>query len=333
MDILSIFITGLFAGGITCLAVQGGLLASSIAQQSEGKVDKVEKGEHLLPVFAFLVARLISYTLLGFLLGAFGTLFQLSLGVQVVMQFVVALFMIGTALNLLQVHPIFRYFVIQPPRSLTRLVKNQTKSKSLFAPALLGAFTVFIPCGATQAMMAYAIASGSIMSGGITMFAFILGTSPLFFALGYGATRLGDRFSEGFNKLASAAIIVVALYNISGSLALSGYNFSLGGVLGSGSEKVSRSEAVTEATIYFTPSGYRSNPKEINVRGGSTLKLKLVNEDGAGCIQAFTIPSYGVQKVVRVGTSDEVSITTPSVNGTIAFMCSMGMYRGYINVL
>lgn len=77
------------------------------------------------------------------------------------MQVFVAIFMIGTALNILNVHPIFRYFVIQPPKFLTRLVRNQSKSKSLFAPTLLGAFTVLIPCGTTQAMMALAIGYGN----------------------------------------------------------------------------------------------------------------------------------------------------------------------------
>lgn len=69
------------------------------------------------------------------------------------MQTVAVIFMVGTALNMLNVHPIFRYFIIPPPRFITRKIRNQSKSQDVFAPALLGAFTVFIPCGATQAMM------------------------------------------------------------------------------------------------------------------------------------------------------------------------------------
>ncbi len=137
----------------------------------------------------FLVAKLIAYVILGLLLGWFGSLFQLSLQVRVIMQFAVAFFMIGTALNLLNVHPIFRYFALQPPKFLTRLVRKQSKSQDLFAPALLGAFTVFIPCGTTQAMMALAIASGSAFAGAAILFAFILGTSPVFFLLGYLQSR------------------------------------------------------------------------------------------------------------------------------------------------
>ena len=86
--------------------------------------------------------------------------------------------MIVIALDLLQIHPIFRYAVIQPPRFLLKKVKNQSKSKTLFAPALLGAFTIFIPCGTTLAMEALAISSANAFTGATIMAAFVLGTTP-----------------------------------------------------------------------------------------------------------------------------------------------------------
>ncbi len=335
MDILTIFIAGLFAGGLTCLAVQGGLLASSIAQQEEDKLtEEAEKTGHALPILSFLVTRLIAYTLLGIILGALGSVAQLSLNARVLLQFGVVVFMIGTALNLLNAHPVFRYFVIQPPKFLTRLVKKQSKSKKVFGPALLGAFTVIIPCGATQAMMAYAVSTGSWFTGGLTMFTFILGTSPLFFLLGYAAKKLGTTANTHFNKVAAAAIILIALYNLNGALTLSGSNFTFENIFSSKQQsKVTSANTVNEATIYFTQSGYKLEPNVINVKGGSSIKLKLVNQSGAGCIQAFTIPRLGIQKTISVGSSDEVAFTAPEISGTIPFMCSMGMYKGVINVI
>jgi sulfite exporter TauE/SafE len=120
----------------------------------------------------------VAYTILGFLLGWLGSLVQLSLSAKVIMQFAVGIFMIGTALNILNVHPIFRYFAIQPPKFLARLVRKQSKRADLFAPVLLGAFTIFIPCGTTQAMMALAIGSGSPILGAATLFALFLFLQP-----------------------------------------------------------------------------------------------------------------------------------------------------------
>src|SRR5216684_1209570 len=80
ISLLPIFLTGLITGGLTCLAVQGGLLASTIAQQEENRLlEKGKKFNTITPIIAFLGAKLIAYTILGFLLGLFGSLFQLSL--------------------------------------------------------------------------------------------------------------------------------------------------------------------------------------------------------------------------------------------------------------
>lgn len=344
MEITSIFITGLFAGGLTCLAVQGGLLASSIAQQEEDKLEgEAKRFGHLLPIISFLVTRLAAYTLLGFLLGSLGTVFQLSLSARVALQFAAVVFMVGTALNLLQVHPIFRYFVIQPPKFLTRLVKNQSKSKAVFGPAFLGAMTVLIPCGATQAMMAYAISTGSAFAGATTMFIFILGTSPLFFLLGYAAKRLGNSMSGAFNKLAATAILLIALYNFDGALALSGSNFTLANIVkeinctisfcDSNTNPSRNAKIVKEATIFITQNGYRTEPSVVNVKAGSKVKFNIVNQGGGGCIQSFTIPKFGLQRVVPVGQSDTLEFTAPTTAGPLAFMCSMGMFKGSINVI
>ena len=328
INLWTIFITGLVTGGLSCLAVQGGLLAATIAQNEEEKLkSKTKQTGNAMPILAFLTAKLVAYTALGFLLGWFGSLFQISLATQVVMQFLVALFMIGTALNILDVHPIFRYFAIQPPRFVTKLVRNQSKSKSLFAPALLGAFTVFIPCGTTQAMMALAIGSANPFLGAMVLFAFVLGTSPLFFVLGYFATKLGDSMHKKFMKVAAFTLIILSLFTMRNVLALSGTDIGLS----KKSDIENQEPPVSEATIQFLETTY--SPSSITVKAGTDVRLNLSNVSGGGCIQAFTIPKLGVQKIVAIGTQEVIQFTAPSKPQQMEFMCSMGMYRGVINVI
>src|SRR3989344_4797401 len=139
MDLWVIFITGLTVGGLTCLAVQGGLLASVIAAREEEEVEKgINNSNPVFPTVSFLITKLIAYSVLGFILGAFGGAVSINQTTQVVMQFVAGIYMIAVALNLLNVHPIFRYVVIQPPKALGRKIRNQSRSKDIFAPALLG---------------------------------------------------------------------------------------------------------------------------------------------------------------------------------------------------
>ena len=325
INLFAIFITGLVTGGLTCLAVQGGLLTSMIAQR-ESTIASVTnaKGQNAVPILSFLFAKLIAYTFLGFLLGWLGAVIQLSLSIKVFLQFAVVVFMLGTAMNILNVHPIFRYFVIQPPRFLTRLVRRQSKRTDLFAPMLLGAFTVFIPCGTTQAMMALAIATGNPIIGATILFVFILGTSPLFFILGYFASKLGEKLHNQFMQFAAVTLILLAAYNFYGALALTGYSFS---------DKGPQQNLVASDTPTISINEFGYSPNAITVKANSDVSLRLDNKNGSGCIQAFTIPALGIQKIVPLGSSATVTFRAPNQKGTMPFMCSMGMYRGVINII
>lgn len=334
INLWTIFLTGLLTGGLTCLAVQGGLLATTIAQREESRLkDKITNSGNALPIIAFLIAKLIAYTILGFLLGWFGSLFQLNLTTQITMQIVVAIFMIGTALNILNIHPIFRYFVIQPPKFLTRIVRTQSKSKSLFAPAVLGASTVLIPCGTTQAMIALAIGSGNPFMGSAVLFAFVLGTSPLFFMLGYFATRLGERLQLRFMKIAAFTLLLLAAFNINNVFALMGSPLTVNLFQNPSPivENKLKSPALNAVLIKVEEAGY--NPQAVTVKAGSEVAFTIENKGVYTCATAFTIPYFGYQNVVEVGKKESVTLKMPTEPTQIPFMCSMGMYRGVIDVI
>lgn len=346
INLAAIFTTGLITGGLTCLAVQGGLLTALLAQQEEKKLKENLTHGNALPVLSFLLAKLIAYTLLGFVLGWLGSFFQFSLQVQIFLQLAVVIFMVGTALNLLNVHPFFRYFVIQPPRFITRFIRSQSKKEyhsavrqHVFAPALLGALTIFIPCGTTQAMMALAVGSGSPWWGATILFVFVLGTSPVFFVLGYLTMKLGDVLKAQFMKVAAIVIIFLALFNFDNALSLMGSPFTFKSIVTNAfcflsycdDPNLNALVPVTEETITITAKGY--TPNIFSVPAGSEVTVHLVNKDGAGCTQAFTIPSLNLQKVVKPNTTETVTFTAPDKPGKIAFMCSMGMYEGTIHVI
>lgn len=341
VDFFAIFMTGLLAGGLSCMAVQGGLLAATIAQQEQKRFEeKLKKKGNAMPILLFLDAKIAAYTLLGLLLGWFGSFFTLSLQMQVVLFLIVGVFMIGTALNILNVHPIFRYFLIQPPHFLTRFIRKQSKKSEVLTPAFLGGLTVFIPCGTTQAMMALAIATGNPFLGALTMFIFTLGTSPVFFVLGYLATRFTGALHARFMKLAAVGIIVLALFNINNALTLSGTGYTFGNIAKNAYCVVSFCDSkaiasvgnpVTKANIEITDQGY--NPSELWIKAGEPITLTLDNPSARGCAQAFTIPSLGLQKIVRTGNKQTLIFTAPSKKQDLAFMCSMGMYVGEIHVI
>ncbi len=360
MDLWVIFITGLTVGGLTCLAVQGGLLASIIAAREEEDFEKGNRRSSspnnlkhtILPTAAFLTTKLAVYTLLGFVLGAFGGAINISPNVQISMQFIAGLYMLAIALNLLNVHPIFRYAVIQPPRFLTKMVRNQSKSKDLFAPAFLGAMTVFIPCGTTLAMEALAISSANPFYGAAIVAAFVLGTTPLFFGVGWLTSVLGDNFKTKFLKLAAIAVIYLGITSVNGALVAGGSPLTLqslaenspiqidldeparrkagGAVLADDLNSLEVLNGVQTASITVMPTGY--NPKFLTVKAGMPVKLNLSNSGQLGCTSVFRIPKMGISKTLSMGGTDTVEFT-PKSPGKLTYTCSMGMYTGTIEVI
>ncbi len=340
MNFWVIFITGLTVGGLTCLAVQGGLLASVIAAKEEADLESGSKRKHtIFATLAFLATKLIAYTLLGFILGAFGGALNISSHVQVVMQFIAGIYMILIALNLLNVHPIFRYVVIQPPRFLTKLVRNQSKSRDLFAPAFLGAMTIFIPCGTTLAMETLAISSANALLGALTMFFFVLGTLPVFFGVGFLTTILGDNFQGRFLKLAGLLVLYLGITSANGALVAGGSPITLPSVTidlsGSNNSQV---QTASQPSILITQSpqinitSYGYSPDRIRVKKGEAVNLTLKTTNTFSCASAFRIPSLNIAKNLQPNDTQLISFV-PTQAGPIQFNCSMGMYRGIIEVI
>lgn len=365
MNLFLIFITGLTTGGLSCLALQGGLLASVIANQKEEEYksiiedSKKEKNKlnsqtfvrknfslqsfdvlDWMPVVMFLGTKLIAHTILGFSLGLLGSVISLSLGVRLIFQILTALFMFATAMNLLDVHPIFRYIVFQPPKFLQRMVRNSSKSKALFAPFILGLMTIFIPCGVTQAMEVLAINSGNPINGALIMFFFVLGTIPIFAILGVATAKLSEGWYKKFTKIAAAALIIMTVYSLNGVLLVINSPITFNKIVSPISQTVfeknksvssieSANDKVQKITIEVINSGYR--PNYVRVKKGIPVELTLKSNGTYSCALYFVFREFGIKEFLE--STDSRTITfIPTKTGKYIFSCSMGMYTGTMEV-
>jgi len=286
----------------------------------------------------FIAAKLVSYTLLGLVLGLIGSTLVLSPKIFGWVQIGAGLFMVATALRLIDAHPIFRYFVVTPPRWAFRLLKNTSRNASLFAPATLGFLTVLMPCGITQATMAVAVASGSPILGAAIMAAFVLGTSPVFFALGATVVELMQK--RAFSYVAAAVVAVFAVLSINGGVVLTGSPYTIQNFYRAATTPIDQLAMVRsgapivggaqEVTIDVASDGYRASA--MTIKKGVPVRLRLQTNNTNGCSRAFTIPDLGISKVLPV-TGSEVIEFTPKKTGRLAYTCSMGMYTGAFQVL
>ena len=316
------------------MAVQGGLLTACLAA---GNQETTPSKSRIITTLAFLTAKLLTYMLLGALLGLIGTAVQPTPILRAIFQGLVAIYMLGVAGALLNLHPLFRYFIFSPPRFITRWIRNQSKAGQLFTPVILGASTIFIPCGTTQAMMALSLATASPLWGAAIMGAFVLGTWPLFLGVGIAVSGALSSLRSSVLKFAAAGIAVMALWTFSGALALSGHPLNLASAAQSVYCTVTfcasqgQSAPSNHATIEILSSGYRADTSVL--KAGSQVALTLKNSGAAGCAQAFTIPALGISEVVPPGTTKDITITVPQKTGRLAYTCAMGMYSGEFTVI
>jgi len=377
------FVTGLTTGGLSCLAVQAGLLAASVARQAETDVaaelaakpelrqkkrvyKKPTKAMRLrerqalallerpaqesrrhraLPIALFLGSKLAAYTILGLFLGWVGSMFQLSPYGRAALQIGIGIFMLGTAGRLFNLHPVFRYFVIEPPRPITRFIRRYAKQSesTVTTPVFLGALTVLIPCGVTQAMMVLAIGTGSPVLGAAIMFAFVLGTTPVFFGLAYVATRLGEALHSRFLRFAGAVVLILGLISIEGGLNLMGSPYSFSNVFNAVGTALAAPTADDvaaadpqgavpdpEGTIAVRVYNTAYAPNLIRAPAGKELTLALVTNGTTGCTRSFVVPSLGLQRVLPESGTTQVTIPPRQASGELRFTCSMGMYSGYV---
>jgi sulfite exporter TauE/SafE len=353
-QIVVAFVTGLTTGGLSCLAVQGGLLASSLAHQIEQdylahapQTRKRKRGEKAapaqrtnsaFPIFLFLVAKIAAYTLLGALLGWLGSFLALSPMTRALLMIAIGIFMVGNALRMFNVHPIFRYFSIEPPKTITRTIRRTAKGTDTATPLLLGALTVFIPCGITQAMMATALGTGSAALGAALMLAFTLGTSPVFFVVAYLSTELGARLEKFFMRFVAAVVLILGLVTMNGGLNLIGSPLSFnnltrglfpsnsGSALAAGSPQLS----ATDGSLVLNVQNEGYFPRTLKAPANKPFTLNLVTSKTYSCARDFVIPELNFYQLLPETGTVQINIPAQPAGKRLFFTCSMGMYTGQI---
>ncbi|NKE60193.1 hypothetical protein FXN61_26690 [Lentzea sp. PSKA42] len=341
MNLLPVLATGLFAGGVSCAAVQGGLLTAMITRQRAAAGEetsprdwRVQLGDDLAPVGGFLAGKLVSHTLLGALLGALGSVVEISVGVRTWLQIGAGLLVVVFGLAQLGV-PGFRRIVIEPPISWMKIVRSRARSQSAFAPAVLGFVTVLIPCGVTLSVEALALTSGSALMGAATMAVFVLGTAPLFAILGYAARKAATAWKGRLGVVTGLVVVVMGLYTLNGGLELAGAPFSASRI----AEAASSDDAPADTTAVSVVDGKQTvvitartgaySPDNVRAQSGLPTTLVVKSDKAEGCVRSFVVRDQEKILPVTGETRIELGVLQP---GRLDYACSMGMYTGVITV-
>lgn len=352
-NLAAIFTIGLTAGVSSCMALVGGLVLGISTRFAE-KHPTSTAFQKFRPHLFFNLGRLLSFFILGGLLGEAGSFFRLSgplLGALIVMVGVV-MFLLGVQLS--EIFP--RLSALTLPKDFSGFRARKDKEYSNLNSLVLGALTFFLPCGFTQAAQLYAISTGSFFQGGLVMFFFALGTAPGLLGIGGLAALIKKGRAAGvLFKAIGIIIILLALYNISNGLNL--LNIRLPKLQTPSTQSPARANQVgprnsteqkaadtgkLEAGVRVLRSNYRPirngsqfviNPRDFVVSVNQPVRLEvLAEEDGEGCMGSITLP--GLVNDFRIFNKGETAVFefVPAMVGEYQITCAMGIPMGTITV-
>ncbi len=210
------FVIGIIASLSSCMAVVGGLLLSMSATFAK-------EGDKIKPQLMFHGGRLVSFFILGGVIGAIGSAFTLNVSTTFILSLIIAIVMLILGINLLDVFGWAKKLQPSMPKFISKHAHGVSKLNHTLTPLIVGIATFFLPCGFTQSMQLYTLTTGSFITGGLTMLAFALGTLPVLALLSFSSFSIKNSSKSGiFFKSAGLVVIMFALFNLINSLVVIG---------------------------------------------------------------------------------------------------------------
>lgn len=333
------FILGLLAGLSSCAALVGGLILSMSKQWTGLYQQKDSVFQKLQPHLMFNVGRLISYGLLGALLGVLGSKLQVSATFTSILILIVSVFMMLLALQMLGLKGL-RRFQITTPRFITRYVADESKFKGRYMPFSMGALTFFLPCGFTITAQGLALLSGSAWQGGLIMLVFALGTAPMLLLIGLSSVKFSSRphWSATFSRVAGIVVLFFALFNINSQFNVLGLislsDLTLKPVASADLKQPDLPPLVDgKQVVAMNASSTGYSPNYIKVRVGVPVRWEVTDTGTSGCTNAIISRGLFADQIQLTPGQVSVKEFTPDKVGKYKFSCWMGMVSGVIEVV
>lgn len=323
-----LFVIGLLTS-VHCVAMCGGICMTQCASKEEDQL-KPSKFATIRPSLLYNLGRVISYTVIGGLVGALGSVVSFSGMMKGIVQILAGVFMVIMGLNMLQVFPWLRKLNPRMPKIFAKKIyKQRAKNNS---PLLVGLLNGLMPCGPLQAMQLYALSTGDPFKGAFSMFLFSVGTFPLMFAFGALSSFLNKKFTGKMMKASAVLVLILGIFMFNSGAVLSGFILPLFPSAASTSSEANiatMKDGIQTVTTGLNPGRY----EPIVVQKGVPVKwiIQAEKSDINGCNNSIVVPKFNIQQDLSIG--DTVIEFTPASSGTFPFSCWMGMIRSKITVV
>lgn len=345
-----LFVIGLITS-VHCIAMCGGINLSQTLQKSSEPSANVSSISRAMfqNAAAYNAGRIISYTIIGGILGGIGAFtkmagtLQTSSFFQGLLKLLAGALMVVMGINMLGLFPGLRRFNLQIPLPHFQKGKQKKASHKRRTPFIIGLFNGLMPCGPLQSMQIVALASANPFTGALSMFFFALGTIPLMLGFGSVVAGLGKHFTKQVLKCGAILVVVMGLSMMSQGTALSGINSKINTLFSAKDETTVKTSGLNHLNdsdtdmekdgIQYVSSTLESGHyPDITVKAGTPVKWTIHAEKSSinGCNYKILLPDFDTECVFEEG--DNTIEFTPKKTGIYTYSCWMGMITGKIYV-
>lgn len=332
----SFFLFGIAAGISSCAALVGGLI---LTMQNDGiNQGKAENKNRYLPFILFNLARLVTFALLGGVLGLLGSAFNLSLVGSAFLTIIISIFMVVIGLQMLGFEPL-KNIAINPFGKIYTDGLNRSNSQSFYFPIILGAITFFIPCGYTIIAQTQALGSGDFWLGFTSLGSFALGTFPILALISFSSVKFhsNPRFSTAYRMFSGLMIVFFAFFTINSQLGLLGFP-SLAVINFKPPQNSVEVDLAPELLVNPTEpnanpefqimqmevKGFEYFPKVINLKSGLPTRFEITDNGSIGCARAVYARGIYAEIINLQPGLNAVEFMSPAP-GNYQISCSMWM--------
>jgi sulfite exporter TauE/SafE len=219
MDYTLIVLTGFF-GSMHCVGMCGAIVAAYSTQQNFQDGAAPGKWDQLLKHLAYNFGRVLSYILMGALLGTIGGGISGLKSVGEWFSTAAGVVLVVSGIWISRIFPRTGLAAVVPfgreKKSFLLSLYTQTYGALLNSPSLeskfyIGLLTPLLPCGLLYSMFLMAAASGSAVNGAVTMAFFGCGIVPSLVVVGFVSTFFRFRLRMAGDKLAAVTIILMGI--------------------------------------------------------------------------------------------------------------------------
>ena len=351
-----LFVIGLITS-LHCIAMCGGINLSQTLQREASKDISRKMFQNTL---MYNMGRVVSYTIIGSILGAVGGMagigdgLQSSFLLQGSLKLFAGIIMIIMGVNMLGIFQGIRGCLKNHSSKLQKISKMHKIQTSFLhkkripfiykkisggrkTPFIIGICNGFMPCGPLQSMQIVALASGNMFTGAFSMFCFSIGTVPLMLGFGSVVSALGKHFTRQVLRVGAILVVVMGLSMMMQGTSLSGLDKKVVTIFSLKESKQIQADNTNVAAekngVQYVSSTLESGHyPDIIVKAGEPVKwtIKASEKNINGCNYKILLQDFNQEYTFEPGKN--VIKFTPEKEGTYTYSCWMGMITGKIYV-